>query len=69
MSQSLHYPLINNLKLICFSEYMLSITLILNVVVLIFLHMKRKHYPANLIILIIFVSIQDLKIKFPDLTF
>ncbi|XP_015372238.1 PREDICTED: protein lifeguard 4-like isoform X3 [Diuraphis noxia] len=40
------------------SEYMLSITLILNVVVLIFLHMKRKQYPANLIILIIFTVIE-----------
>ncbi|KAL4149710.1 hypothetical protein QTP88_003587 [Uroleucon formosanum] len=39
-------------------EYMLSITLILNVVILIFLHMKRKHYPANLIILIIFTVIE-----------
>jgi len=39
-------------------EYMLSITLILNVVVLIFLHMKRKHYPINLIILIVFTAIE-----------
>ncbi|XP_060839124.1 protein lifeguard 4-like [Rhopalosiphum padi] len=39
-------------------EYMLSITLIFNVAVLIFLHMKRKHYPANLIILIIFTVIE-----------
>ncbi|XP_025424760.1 protein lifeguard 4-like isoform X2 [Sipha flava] len=39
-------------------EYMLSITIILNVVVLIFLHMKRKHYPSNLIILIIFTLLE-----------
>ncbi|VVC44205.1 Hypothetical protein CINCED_3A018525 [Cinara cedri] len=39
-------------------EYMLSITLILNVVVLIFLHMKRKNYPINLVILIVFTVIE-----------
>lgn len=39
---------------------MLSITLILNVVILIILHMKRKHYPVNLIILIMFVSMLNI---------
>ncbi|XP_050532012.1 protein lifeguard 4-like isoform X2 [Daktulosphaira vitifoliae] len=39
-------------------EYMISITLVVNVIVLIFLHMKRKHFPANLVLLIIFTVVE-----------
>ncbi|XP_050436132.1 protein lifeguard 4-like [Adelges cooleyi] len=39
-------------------DYMVSITLVLNVIILIVLHMKRKNYPTNLVLLIIFTVVE-----------